>query len=232
LDGPVPRSPWAVLCTALLWLLVAVAASFLAPNLLHLFGWRPAPLIYGLAATIALQATLLLAVFHQGRSSAFGFGPVQRHMLVAGLTLLMIAWICVYLAALIHFRLLATVITTGLPTALAMQMQNRPAVLAVRLLLIALVAPVTEELFFRGWLWTALRQSWSAWPTAVVTASIFLALHGLNGPVKVVVLIPAAVLLSLARHFGGSARASLPVHIASNVTALAFQIASVFLRAS
>jgi hypothetical protein len=42
----------------------------------------------------------------------------------------------------------------------------------------------------------------------------------------VLILLPTAVLLCLARHYGGSVRASLLVHVVNNATAVAIQIAA------
>jgi hypothetical protein len=242
--------PWRVLLIAFLWLLAAVAASVCTTSVVGFvagfsqtvarahggIGWHPPPLIYGLASTIALQATLLIADVWQGRllgggNITLGLGamPVRRHRLVAVFAVLMILWVCVYVAVLIHFHAIATTISTGLPTVLAAQMRGRPVVLAIRLLLVIAVAPLAEELFFRGWLWTALRRSWGAWPTALVTGGVWLAVHALNAPFRALILLPQAILLSLARHYGGSVRASLPIHVANNAAAVAIQIASVLL---
>ena len=242
--------PWRVLVIAFLWLLAAVTASVcttFAVGFVAGFsqtvarahggvGWHPPALIYGLASTIALQVTLLLADVRQGRSLGSGnivrglsAGPMRRHGLVALFAILMILWVCGYVAVLIHFRAIATTISTGLPTVLAAQMRGRPVVLAIRLLLVIVVAPLAEELFFRGWLWTALRGSWGAWPTALVTGGVWLAVHALNAPFRALILLPQAILLSLARHYGGSVRASLPIHVANNAAAAAIQIASVLL---
>jgi membrane protease YdiL (CAAX protease family) len=96
----------------------------------------------------------------------------------------------------------------------------------MQFLLIVPVAPIAEELFFRGWLWTALRRSWGVWPTAVCTAGMWLAVHALDAPARVLMLLPMAVLLSLARYYGNSVRASLAVHIVNNATASVIQLAA------
>jgi len=78
-------------------------------------------------------------------------------------------------------------------------------------------APVAEEMFFRGWLWVGLRQRWGAWGTGLSTGAMFLLSHGIGGEWRLLVaLAPVAVMLSLAREFGGSVRASLAVHLVNN----------------
>jgi uncharacterized protein len=99
-----------------------------------------------------------------------------------------------------------------------------PALFIVTLLLAVAVAPVAEELFFRGWLWTALLRCWGVWPSALCTGGLWLAMHALDSPVRALILLPATILLSLARYYCGSVRASLLVHVANNAAASVAQL--------
>jgi membrane protease YdiL (CAAX protease family) len=238
--------PWRVLLRAVLWLLLAQSASIciavlagiiagLSEALAHSQGteaWHPDLLFYLLIATIALQATLLLAALRQGRTVgggnlAIGLGaaPMRRHGLVAVFAGLMIAWVIAYVATLIRFRTFNDYVATRVPAVLTVPDSGGPILLTTMLLLAVLVAPIAEELFFRGWLWTTLRRSWSVWSTALCTSGLWLAIHALDGPLRVLILLPTAILLCLARHYGGSVRASLLVHIVNNATAVIIQIA-------
>jgi membrane protease YdiL (CAAX protease family) len=79
-----------------------------------------------------------------------------------------------------------------------------------------LLVPLAEELYLRGWLWTGLRKHWGFLPTATLTGTAWLALHffvAANAPAR---LVPVAVILSIARHCGGSVRASIALHILYN----------------
>jgi membrane protease YdiL (CAAX protease family) len=79
---------------------------------------------------------------------------------------------------------------------------------------IVLLAPLCEELFFRGWLWSGIRKHWGALPTAALTSTAWLASHfSVN---KLAWLLPVAIMLSVARHFGSSVRASIPLHMLNN----------------
>ncbi|GGF46318.1 hypothetical protein GCM10007301_02280 [Azorhizobium oxalatiphilum] len=86
----------------------------------------------------------------------------------------------------------------------------------VLILEIVLLAPVAEELFFRGWIWTELSRKWSAPGVMLATALPFLLLHGVTDVGRVLVLLPVTALLTLARHFGGGIRASLLCHVFYN----------------
>jgi uncharacterized protein len=242
-----PEPPWRSLLHACLWLLAAELASFctavvvgavagvaLATAHAHgAEGWKPDLLFYGVVATIALQATLLLAGLRQGRSAGrgnlmtgLGAAPMRRHGLIALLTGLMVAWVLGYVATLVRFQAFDAYVATRVPSVLALPVSAGPVMTAILLVLAVAVAPVAEELFFRGWLWTALRRCWGVWPTAFCTAGLWLGIHAIDSPVRALILLPTAILLCLARHCGGSVRASLLVHGVNNATAVAIQIAA------
>jgi membrane protease YdiL (CAAX protease family) len=54
----------------------------------------------------------------------------------------------------------------------------RPAALLLAVVVVGGLAPLGEELFFRGYMLTQLRQVWSAGPAIVVTALAFGLIHG------------------------------------------------------
>ncbi len=242
-----PEHPWRCLLHALLWLLGAEFASVcavvlfgagtgIAEGVAHIHGsagWKPDPLFYAAVGTVALQATLLLADLKQGRSVGRGnlvlglsATPIRRHRLVILFVVLMLAWVIGYIAILVRFQAVDTYVASRVPAILTLPASAGPVLLAVILLVAVAVAPVAEELFFRGWLWTALRRSWGVWPTAVCTAGLWLGIHAIDGPVRALILLPTAILLCLARHYGGSVRASLLVHVVNNGTAVIIQIAA------
>ncbi len=57
--------------------------------------------------------------------------------------------------------------------------------------MIAGVAPITEELFFRGFVFAGLRSRWSLWPAAIVSGLVFGLVHA---PTGITAVIPLAVL--------------------------------------
>ena len=63
------------------------------------------------------------------------------------------------------------------------------AVLAV--VMIVGLAPVAEELFFRGFLFAGLRTRWSLWPAAITSGLIFGLVHA---PTGITTVVPLAVL--------------------------------------
>lgn len=87
---------------------------------------------------------------------------------------------------------------------------------------LAVLAPICEEVFFRGWLWTALHRNWPHWAAGLASTLLWLALHlPEGGPVRVLYLLPTAAMLALMRVLSGSIRATIALHVVNNLTALA-----------
>jgi membrane protease YdiL (CAAX protease family) len=184
-----------------------------------------------LVGTGGFQGTLLLGALWQGRRAGggawrvgIGFWPLRRPRLVANLCVLMFGWLIAFLMLMAAIPSLREFIRSVTPEILAGGLHGNVLAALVRLVLIAILAPVSEEFFFRGWLWEALwRRGFSPVTTAVITAIPWLLLHGVDSPWRVAFLVPAAVIFSVARHFGGSVRASLAVHMTNNGAAIVFQ---------
>jgi membrane protease YdiL (CAAX protease family) len=85
-------------------------------------------------------------------------------------------------------------------------------------LVFIILAPLAEELFFRGWLWTGLRKHWGVLPTGLVTAVLWLLPHLGRGIGAVVLLLFPALILTIARQVGKSVRATIFIHAIYNLT--------------
>ena len=95
------------------------------------------------------------------------------------------------------------------------------SVLAV-CVLTTVVAPVCEELLFRGFVFTSLRNWRGPWPAAVITGVLFGLVHGLSAPA--VDLAPLALfgfLLCVVYHETGSIYLTILAHAINNSLALA-----------
>jgi uncharacterized protein len=82
-------------------------------------------------------------------------------------------------------------------------------------LLVVLVAPVCEEIIFRGILWGALDWRWGRWITLAVTTVVFALAHLelTRAPLLVLIAIP----LGLARLYSGGLLASIVAHQVTNL---------------
>lgn len=88
-------------------------------------------------------------------------------------------------------------------------------------ILIAVVAPVAEETFFRGFLFGGLRSRWPRLPAALVSALLFGGVHAPEGPTAVVPLAILGFALGLLYEQTGSLWPCVFAHSVNNSLALA-----------
>jgi membrane protease YdiL (CAAX protease family)/uncharacterized RDD family membrane protein YckC len=88
-------------------------------------------------------------------------------------------------------------------------------------LLIAVAAPIAEEVFFRGMLFGGLRRRLSTIPAAAISAAVFGALHASTGITAVPPLIVFGFVLALLYERTGSLVPGIAAHALNNALALA-----------
>ena len=82
---------------------------------------------------------------------------------------------------------------------------------------LVILAPCAEELFFRGWLYTGLRRRLSFWPSFLITASLFAAIHWDPNHRRIFLVFPLAVALGLLRELTGSIKPTIALHAVYNL---------------
>lgn len=87
-------------------------------------------------------------------------------------------------------------------------------------LLIAIAAPIAEEIFFRGMLFGGLRRRLSTIPSALISALVFGGLHATSGISAVPVLIIFGFVLALLYERTGSLLPGMVAHALNNSLAL------------
>ncbi len=87
--------------------------------------------------------------------------------------------------------------------------------------LAVIVAPVTEELLFRGWIYTGLRFHWGLWPALLTTSALFAGAHYESTHLYALAVFPIGLALGIIRERTGSIKASILFHAANNFVALA-----------
>ena len=238
------QRPWRLVRRALKWMLLATITAFmftLVPafvdgiqrGLASAKGLTQNPpadfsafLVYG---AVGLQAVLLWGALRGARlaaggnlGSGLGNRPVARRRLVALLAVLCLTWDIVAIGT-VAWIVMHGGPGPGGPSQFA-KMPHSVAAGALHIAFLGLIAPVAEELFFRGWLWTALRPSWSPAWTLSCTSGLWLAMHLSDGLWRPIMLIPAGIFLGLARHYGNSVRASLALHLLNNGLVVLIQL--------
>lgn len=92
--------------------------------------------------------------------------------------------------------------------------------LPVQILLIAIAAPVSEEICFRGMLFGGLRERLPRIAAALIAGVVFGALHALTGVTAVPPLIVFGFILSLLYEKTGSVVPGIILHVLNNSVAL------------
>lgn len=88
----------------------------------------------------------------------------------------------------------------------------------------AVLAPIIEEIFFRGLLQSALRRIVSPWVTIIITSVIFAAVHASSQPQYVPALFVLAVVLGYNYERCGRLWPSILMHTLFNATTLITQL--------
>lgn len=93
--------------------------------------------------------------------------------------------------------------------------------LAVALLFVVAVvmAPVAEETYFRGWIFTGLRARWGLWPAMIVSSLLFALAHYESTHLYALAVFPLGLILAALRARTGSARTSMVFHAVNNLIA-------------
>lgn len=191
--APVPWTPG----TTVRWLLGGLLLAIIVPPLLV----APFdPDLKGDGALLAAQAMFdgLLLLVALGVASDWKFRPLGRPLRLLGLRPFRLSAIWIMLATLVAYYIAA-----GLFASLVLKpdqediggelgVGNPSVVIAVAaVLMIVLLAPIAEELFFRGFVFAGLRTRWSLWPAAITSGLIFGSVHA---PTGITTVVPLAVL--------------------------------------
>ena len=95
-------------------------------------------------------------------------------------------------------------------------------------LLIGVLAPISEELFFRGFLFAGLRQRLSLWPAVVISGLLFGLVHAPSGITTVIPLALLGGILAWFYAYNGSLWPSVFMHMVNNGLALAVTASLIF----
>ena len=127
----------------------------------------------------------------------------------------LVRWLLLWAVWLVVTELVTNALGRPAPAPFA----ARGAALAVRLLGIVVLAPLLEELAFRGALFGLLRPRLGAGPTVGVTALLFTIAHVQYGAPELIQVFLDGVLFGLARLRTGSTRVPFCMHVLGNALA-------------
>jgi membrane protease YdiL (CAAX protease family) len=217
-----PESARYLIIVAAGWVLLAMVPGFLMGAIRviigNIYGAMLSDELAGQIAVLGFGVVILYAAFKQGRvdgagdvRAGLGDAPVSNHASVNSLAV-----------AGVVYAVLLNVVFHNVPRGLnpLLIIPGNPAHNLYVFFLGLCVAPLSEELFLRGWMWTALRKNWDVQTTAMLTGGIWLVAHLANSFGAPLILLPVAIILSAARHVGQSVRAPIAIHAMYNLTIL------------
>jgi membrane protease YdiL (CAAX protease family) len=153
------------------------------------------------------------------RPTAADFGLLRPPRIGRAIGLLIATWVGFYALSALWVGLLDLNETQELPDRLGAD--NSTLNLLAVVVLITVIAPLGEELFFRGYFFGSLRNWRGVWPAALLTGVIFGLIHVGSAPAGF--LVPLAVFgvgLCLLYHYGGSLYPCIALHALNNSIAL------------
>ena len=162
-----------------------------------------------LAAELLVLLVLCLVLRARGEPlrEVFALVPVRRATLAG--------WVAAFVVLVLLEALLGPLL--GFPPARPWESRYGSTEMVIRLVGIVLVAPITEELIFRGAAFTRLaRTGLEASGAIAVTAAVFAILHLQYGPGPVTMILIDGLFYGLARAKTGSVLVPLVCHMIGN----------------
>lgn len=225
-DGAARWAPWTAGVALLVAFLFAIVGAIVVGIVGAIFGasFEDPPPAVNITATIVQDAAFIgAAVLFAGRVGRVlpaQFGLV-RTRIGAAIGWMVVAYV-VYIALGALWASFVDVDTQDqLPDSLGVD-ESTAALVAV-CVLVTVIAPIAEEVFFRGYFYGALRNWRGPWPAALLTGIVFGGIHA--GSAEAVLLVPLAILgfmLCVVREQTGSLLPCIALHAINN--ALAFGI--------
>jgi membrane protease YdiL (CAAX protease family) len=135
------------------------------------------------------------------------------------------AWLCILAGPCLAIALAALSAVLRAPEEPVIQnlMTDRISLIAV-VVFGSLLAPIFEELVFRGFIFPLLARSLGAWPGILLTALAFALLHGSQfhwSWQSILIIGMAGIAFGMARYKTGSTAAATAVHVGYNSTLFA-----------
>lgn len=182
---------------------------------------NPMLIIWGLVASAAIQLGLMwLYLRKDNRAEAIGLTHFGR--ISIGKTAL-VAVGALVLASTLN-ALYANYVISGQPmqddmAKLLASIPRTPLNIALGLLAITIIAPLIEELLFRGLLQNALKHHLPAWAAIAMSAFVFAVVH--MQPLAMPALMALGAAFGYIYHKTGSLRMTIILHMVNNMLALA-----------
>jgi len=218
-------APWTAPLALVAAFAFALTGAIVVAVIGAIFGasFESPPPAVNIAATVvqdgAFVGAAVLLASRAGRVLPAQFGFVRTRVRPA-LGWMAAAYVAYIVLGQLWAQLIDTNATDKLPDSLGAD-ESTAALIAVCVVVTA-IAPIAEEVFFRGYFYGALRNWRGPWPAALVTGLVFGGIH--VGSADAVFLVPLAILgfmLCVVRERTGSLLPCVALHAFNNGLAFA-----------
>ncbi|MFC5069201.1 CPBP family intramembrane glutamic endopeptidase [Flaviflagellibacter deserti] len=218
-----------VLAIMIMGIAIAFAVAFVATGLLHGGGWQSfldaldspeeatglAQLGERFSWLLAATWSFLLIPLIVALAAIRGGGGIRRLLAINfSVPLKPMLWALgfIVLVALVEGRLAEMYPSIQQLFGLAQD----PLALAISAVVIMVLAPIGEELVFRGFLYTAFRERWGYAPSLIVVSVLFSAMHFEPTMMYPLLVLPLAFALGWLREKSGGVFAPILLHMIVN----------------
>ena len=230
---PRPQVPWTLrhVVISLVVVAVIVGAAITAfrssGEFVDIDGWGD--YVVFLVAAILLHGLMLLTVWffavrpRDGRWALLGFRRVKP----ISTTIIVVFGVAIAQTAVIGYTLLVQQLGIDflIPSDLTPEWADEPGFFAIMAISAVIVAPLVEEIFFRGFMYQAMRRTMAILPAALLTSLVFGIAH-IDPAIIIPIALVGMILLGIYR-WTGNLWSSIITHAGFNavtVAALAIQI--------
>ena len=227
-----PQVPWTPRHVVISLVVVAVVFGAAIAAILGLVevvaidGWGEHVVI--LVAAILLHGSMLLTVWffavrpRDGRWALLGFRRVKP----ISTTIIVVFGVAIAQSAVVGYTLLVQQLGIDflIPDPMPRAVADDPVSFAIFAIPVVIVAPLVEEIFFRGFMYQALRRTMAILPTALLTSLVFGIAH-IDPAIIIPIALVGMILLGIYR-WTGNLWSSIITHAGFNavtVAALAVQ---------
>jgi len=210
-DLPLPvQSQWSVVRSCVCQVLAALASSLLvsfvvgfvvafvgaatrSASLLHLTQEFAYVQSLAILSMLMVNATYLLFARDELKERLRQFLPDLMNGLRRPVSLLILVCVPLGLLGSVHWAITTTLLTRNF-----LHDMSPIYWLAIAVLLV-IVAPVAEEIFYRGYVWGRLSSIMPPWKAGTISAALFLGSHVPNGILAPLLVLPLTIVLTVLR---------------------------------
>lgn len=181
-------------------------------------------LVYIMALAIMALPFYKFFFGDSGKREVFGF---NKRLTLGGIGMVALAFGAYFITSGIVTALAGNYlpfVDLDQPQELGFEPTSEIVQLAIIFMMLVVVAPVAEELIFRGFLFKAVREQLAFWPAAIIVSVLFGVAHG-QWNVGIDTFVLSLFLCGL-REYTGSLWACILLHVAKNL--LAFTLLFIF----